>query len=253
MCQSMPRKRSGRLTEQGLLHPWIFLPLVALIGCSNLGISSSYFESWRQWATRSTASPSDVSTSAPQSSPAATTRKTEPAEESESVSHPVAASEQQAAVEARRASLRAQSAAEAAKKASEQAIDASREASQAAARAGNASPATGTSISTEPAANPSPAASSKIILSSAGDASGEPNRARTAELIRELDQSIAKIKPTTLDSNAAKRKSVAESLVQSAQKAFLQNDYLEANSLAIKASVMLAPLIGGALKADSDP
>jgi hypothetical protein len=88
------------------------------------------------------------------------------------------------------------------------------------------------------------------VLSSESGAPAEPNRERTEELIRELNLSIAKIDPAKLDSSDIERRTVAASLVQSAQKALQQNDYLEANSLAMKASMMLAPLTGGPQKVD---
>jgi hypothetical protein len=251
----MPPKRIMRPTRAGLCSRFILLPLIAVVGCGNFGPAGSFFESWRQWAAGSAAPASGVSnTSAMQASRASPIPNGQSAVEADSAAPP-AASKQQAAAEALRASLKAQSAAAAATKASEQALEASKEAAQAAARAGNGSPAAGTSIplseSAKPAAAEPGGSSSTVILSSASDGTGEQNRAQTEERIRRLDQSIAKIDPTTLDADAAQRKELAERFVQGAQKALLQNDYLEANSLAKKASVMLAPLIGGVPKADS--
>jgi len=252
----MPLKRNMRLTKAGLCSGLILVFLITLIGCSNFKAGGSFFESWRQWVAGSAAPASGVGNgSAVRPSHATSIPNDQSAVESDSAAPP-AASKEQAAAEALRASLKAQSAAEAAKKASEQALEASKEASKAAARAGSASPATGalgaSSESAKPAATATSGSSSIVILSSAGDATGEQSRARTVELIRGLDQSIAKIDPTTLDSDAAKRRELAERLMQGAQKALLKNDYLEANSLAKKASVMLAPLIRGVPQADSN-
>jgi hypothetical protein len=238
---------------EGLRHRLILLPLIALVGCGNVG-TDSYLASWRRWAAGSAAS-----TSRPRDAAAKAARVTPIPDDQSDVESataiPSAASKEQAAAEALRASLKARSAAEAAKKASDQAVAASKEASEAAARAGNGSPAIGTSVPSSDAATPAPVipggSPSVVILSSAIDGTEEQNRARTVELIRGLDQSVAKIDPTRLDPDAAKRKELAASLVQSAHKALLQNDFLEANSLASKASVMLAPLMGSAPKADS--
>jgi hypothetical protein len=247
----MPPKRTIRTTKAC----FCLLSLIALIGCSNFGAGGSFFESRTpRWVGSATPASGVSSAPAVRTSHARTTPNGQADLESDSTAPPEA-SKQQAAAEALKASLKAQSAAAVAKKASEQALEASKEASQAAARAGNGSPAIGTSIpsseSAKPAATELGGSPSSVILSSASDDTDEQNRARTVELIRGLGQSLAKIVPATLDSDAAKRRQLAETFVQGAQKALLHNDYLEANSLAKKASVMLAPLIVVVPKADS--
>jgi hypothetical protein len=149
---------------------------------------------------------------------------------SDSGESPARSSQEQAAIEALRASRQAHDAAEAAAKASQQAAEASKQATQAAARAG---------IGTSAVEPPAPA----VVLSSADPVTGEKDRARTLELVQGIDQSIEKIDPAKLNRDDAQRMDLAERLLQSAQKALGQGDYNAAHSLAMKASIMLAPLV----------
>jgi len=136
----------------------------------------------------------------------------------------------QAVAEAVADSNKAAIASAAAVKASEEAAQAAAEASKAAARA---------------AGQPSPSAQatpSQLMLSSTSDVVAEQQRQHVAESLEKLNLQLGKTDRQKLDPDGQSRFDLAKTFLQSAQKAFTDGSYAEADSLATKASTILAPL-----------
>ena len=96
-------------------------------------------------------------------------------------------------------------------------------------------------------------ATTPLVLSATGDSSGTRNRDAIAEHLLALQRSFHTIEGAELSANDATRREMVRKLLQSAQKAFDQGDLAEANGLAAKISVMLAPLVAGSPRFDSAP
>lgn len=238
----MPREPRNR-PPSGLFARWlIVLALIATAGC-DLNADKANLRRW--WTAGRPAQPSSSA-----SAGAAGTRQVESAG-TERAASPQTRDQTQAATRAVKEAERAEIAAKAAKKASEEAIQASKQASEAAAQVSNAKTGSDKEESTEGQVNPTaPSASSPppVVLSSTTE-STEENHQRLAEMLDRLDQSISQMDRTKLDDDATKRRDLASKLIQGARKALSQNDYSEANGLATKASVIMAPFIINVLPA----
>jgi hypothetical protein len=165
-------------------------------------------------------------------------------------------SPQRAAAEALEASRQAQTAATAAVQASKAAIEASKMAVKAAAQTSDQNPpAPATEIAPESPKPPptGPTSETPLELSATGETAAGKNREATADRLGRLDRSFRGIERTKLGPDDASRRELARQLLQSARKAFEQSDYAEANGLARKASVMLAPLVGGLPEWNTQP
>jgi hypothetical protein len=231
----MSRIERARLrTGRNLIYRATLLSMLVSAGCSDYsGVGSSIRRWWQSAGGAPTASgrsdhAADVSASG------------ERAESAGDVSP------QRAAAEALAASRKAQTAATAAVQASKEAIAASKMAVKAAAQNGDGSiPAPVTNGVSEPSTEATvPAINTPLTLSPSGETGSDKSRAETADLLHKLEQSYHQVDGSRLQPNDASRRDLAGKLLQSAQKAFDQSNYAEADGLARKASVMLAPLVG---------
>lgn len=93
-----------------------------------------------------------------------------------------------------------------------------------------------------PQVNPSPALGLVTSSTKYGDEQARLNAERT---IGKLQGAMAHIDPAKLNRDDTQRHALGTQLLKGAQKAFSERDYSAADSLATKASVLLAPLANG--------
>ena len=228
---------TGNRLGRNLFYRAALLSILVSSGCAGNGIGGGVGSSINRWWKSAGGVPT---ASGPRDHGAVTTS----GERAESAGD-VSPSPQRAAAEALAASRKA---ATAAVQASKEAIEASKMAVKAAtAQSGGASiPAPVTNSASEPPTEATvPVMNTPLTLSSSGETGSDKSRAETADLLRKLEQSYHQVDGSRLQPNDASRRDLAGKLLQSAQKAFDQSNYAEADGLARKASVMLAPLVGG--------
>ncbi len=234
----MPREPHSR-RQPGLFIGWpIVLALVATAGCDLSADKAYVYRWWTAGRPEQTSATPGASAGVPKSHQVESAR-TERAASADRRDQTQAAS--RAVKEAEKAEI----AAEAAKKASEEAIQASKQASEAAAQITSAKPTPERKESGEGQLNPTaPIASSPppIVLSSTTESTEEAHR-QLADRLDRLEQSLSRIDRSRLNDDDTRRRDLASKLLQSARKALSQNDYSEANGLASKASVIIAPVI----------
>lgn len=213
----------------------ILLPLLTLMGCSQLESTQTSLGNW--WSGKDSAA--SVPVAAPDTSKAPAPAQEKPSNSSLKASND-ARSQREATTRALAELRKAQAAADEARRASEQAAEAYKQASEAAAQLTSTNVDQGSPKS--PTAPPA-LSTSAVVLSSVDGRSTEENPERIQEQLQKLGLDVDKIDRSKLDSAESQRLDLAGNLIKSAQKAFVENDYPAANSLAAKASVIMAPFV----------
>jgi hypothetical protein len=225
------------------------LALLASAGCGNLNAQGFNLQRW--WESKTSSPPAGahrVATAVSASS--AEVRHARTPRVSKSEAEDTDSQHQATSTDGRKA----ETAAEGAKKASEpavseQASEAPGQASKAAAQPSNAntqqngSPADASQAAST-ATPPSKLPQEPPLMLSSTNEDFEERRASTIALLHRLDQSLDRINHGKLLPEVAQRRDLAVKLLQSAHAALTQHNYSEANSLARKASVIMAPLTG---------
>ncbi len=128
------------------------------------------------------------------------------------------------------------------------ALKASREAAQAAAQAAKA--AAQAAAVTTPSAQPTAA---QTVLYSTDAVDPSRKRAQVAMAIQKLDQGLQSIDHARQTADGLSRIALAAKFLQSAREAFAEGSYTEADGLARKASMMIAPLTGNSAFPRNNP